>query len=104
MEEQIKKLNQLDRIEYRIKELSNGQDYSFIFENGLLLGIYFITLLTSVQIVLFQKGLLEQYLPRLVLIVIFIHGVTLAFIFFSIGYYIISSRKLEKEYFQVLVK
>jgi hypothetical protein len=104
MEKHITKLNQLDRIEFRIKKLDIEADYNFGVQ-----GVFLLSILTVVFSLLFYftaavYGTMEVAKPIIYLYLSF--GLGIVFIVFILVIAITTTRKkkLIKEYFEVKPK
>ncbi len=104
MEKHIKKLKQLDRIEYRIRSLENSKSYNGQLISGYSIAILTIIAFTSIGILAKLNGNLNEYINQIYAIGVigsFMAVVTIGHAMVSLLLY---ELKLKKEYFDVVVK
>lgn len=104
MEEHIKKLNQLDRIEYRVRE----SDISTGFGIGMILAFVIPIFSISLAMFLTFMSLLTNSFEDVKIMVVFyiVAGVLFSVIMFlsTLFSYFLGKKKLNKEYFEIIKK
>lgn len=104
MEEHIEKLNQLDRIEYRLKKIQTESMFYHLYNLSMIVLIFFVSISTLFlfQGIIEDKIIIAKSLVNSVLMIGLIIFVVLIFLMFIFSFY--DNRKLNKDYFEVKVK
>lgn len=104
MEEHINKLSQLDRIEYRIKEVDINANLRTFVTSSLLMMMVFITGMISLLNYAILNGKLEDATRVIIPIIIIGTFLVIGYVVYVFIIWVNENKKLNKEYFDTVIK